>query len=197
MVKSQSYLVDYHNAEIAYVDLELRSPRYPATPSDWHQRLDPVGVEFYWEMPPILSLCTSYVIHTTPYTSVYWGVLVTERVLLFVVEWIRQIYCQYRMYKVLELIATQIGVVKSDLRTVLGNDRNVSDVVRRYVRPQAWIYRNRERYNQKRPVVYVHLSYVLSISNFICIFYHNFVLNIDKIPPFHVRLSDALPNTFY
>eukprot|EP00171_Calliarthron_tuberculosum_P011044 IDg11044t1 len=50
-------------------------------------------------MPPSLTYLAEHLVDRKPHTNLSWAITVTERVSLIAVEWYRQVYVQFKMWK--------------------------------------------------------------------------------------------------
>ena len=83
---------------------------------------------FYADMPPALTYLAADLVGNKPSDSLAWAVVITERVALLAVEWYRQLYTQYKMWRINRWLYEQIRQFGDSLERVFGNKRNVLDL---------------------------------------------------------------------
>eukprot|EP00171_Calliarthron_tuberculosum_P006439 IDg6439t1 len=77
-------------------------------------------------MPPSLTYLAEHVIDSKSHTNLSWAINVTERVALIAVEWYRQMYVQFKMWKLNSWIYEQFENLGYKLVCVLGTSETVT-----------------------------------------------------------------------
>eukprot|EP00171_Calliarthron_tuberculosum_P022398 IDg22398t1 len=78
-------------------------------------------------MPPSLTYLAEHLVDSKPHTNLSWAITVTERVALIAVEWYRQVYIQFKMWKLNSWIYEQFEQLVISLFVSLGTRRNYDD----------------------------------------------------------------------
>eukprot|EP00171_Calliarthron_tuberculosum_P007745 IDg7745t1 len=78
-------------------------------------------------MLPSLTFLAEHLVNNKLHTNFSWAITVTERVALIAVEWYRQVYVYFKMWKLNSWIYYQFERLGGKLACILGNKRNCDD----------------------------------------------------------------------
>ena len=128
MMGRSGYLLDYHNKEFEWLTDAARVGRYVPMPVGWAELLGTPWGFIYCEMPLSLTYLANYLVRYEIGNHLSWVVLFTERCVMMLAAWHRQIYSHYQMWWLPPwLLHMALSLHDHDLAKVLGNLRNVAD----------------------------------------------------------------------
>eukprot|EP00171_Calliarthron_tuberculosum_P007829 IDg7829t1 len=120
-------LCNYHNTEADLLtDVEITA-LYSSMSPFWMINLSYKYSSLYPSMPPSLTYLAEHLVDNKPHTNLSWAITVTERVALIAVEWYRQVYVQFNMWKFNSWMYEQFERLDGKLACVFGNKRNCDD----------------------------------------------------------------------
>lgn len=121
-------LLDYHNTEVDCVSSAGLRDMYAPLTDEWDKNLLCAWNGFYASMPPSLTYLAHRLTDGEPYANAAWRVLVTERVALIAVEWLRQVYAHMKLWRLSAWTFTCIAELADTLSGCFGSVRNVQDL---------------------------------------------------------------------
>lgn len=136
-VEKYGVLADYQKEDLEKVSTARLASMYATMPPIWRGNLYYHYGGFYPDLPPAVTYCAHILVGKPPYGSRERALAESERLELIYVEWHRQVYANYKLYRLSSWCFYQITKMAPRIGKVLGNKRNTEDLV-------AFVSRTRE-----------------------------------------------------